>query len=112
PAPAPARQSRAARLWQRFLALPATVAWAAAAAAIMLLVVQSVTAPDGGGANFEIAGGEGEATRPFALVTFRADAAIGEIADFLAGTGAEMISGPGPGAVFRIGIAAATAADY
>lgn len=112
PAAAPASRSHAAGLWQRFLAIPASVAWAAAAAAIMLLIVQTVTAPDGSGNDFQIAGGSNEAAMPFALVTFRPDAAIGEIADFLGGNGAEVISGPGPGAVFRIGITAATAAEY
>lgn len=112
PTRAAAAPSLAARLWQRFMAVPAGVAWAAAAAAVALLVVQAVVEPGGRGGDFEIAGAGDPAGMPFALVAFKQDAAIGDIAAFLDGNGAVIISGPTAGGVFRIGIPAGSAAEY
>ena len=96
-----------------FMAIPASVAWAAAAAA------RGARAGAGGdGArrprrtDFEIAGTGRPANMPFALVTFKPDARIADIAAFLAGQGAVVISGPAAGGVFKIGVPAETAADY
>jgi hypothetical protein len=111
-APAAGSLSLAARLWQRFMAVPAGVAWAAAAAAVALLLVQAVVEPGSGGGDFEIAGSGDPADMPFALVTFRPDSAVGDINAFLSGNGAEVISGPAAGGVFRIAIPATTQAEY
>lgn len=100
-----------ARLWTGFMAIPASFAWAAAAAAVALVLVQTVMEPGRRGGPVEIAGTE-QAELPFALVTFKSDARIADVASFLADEGATIVSGPAPGGVFKIGIPAETAADY
>jgi len=112
PARSASAPSLAARLWQRVMGVPAGVAWAAAAAAVALLLVQAVMEPGGGGGDFEVAGSGDPADLPFALVTFRPEAAIGDINEFLSGNGAVVISGPAAGGVFRIAIPASTPAEY
>lgn len=99
------------RLWAGFMAIPASVAWAAATAAVVLVLVQAVMEPGGRGGPVEIAGTEG-ADMPYALVTFRPDARIADISAMLSGQGAVILSGPAAGGVFKIGIPAGTAADY
>ena len=99
-----------ARLWEGFMAIPASVAWAAAAAAVALVLVQTVMQPGGRGP-VEIAG-TGQADMPFALVTFKADARLADVAAFLSGQDATIISGPAAGGVFKVGIPAETTADY
>lgn len=99
-----------ARLWDGFWAIPARVAWAAAAAAIALVLVQTVMEP-GGRAPVEIAGTE-QPDLPFALVTFRPDARMADVAEFLSDQGAGIVSGPAAGGVFRIGFPADTAEEY
>ena len=106
-----AAPSALARLWSGIVAIPASVAWAAAAAAVALVLVQTVMETGGRGASVEIAG-TGQADMPFALVTFKADARIADIAAFLSGQGATVISGPAAGGVFKVGIPAETTADY
>ena len=112
PARAPAAPSLAARLWERFMAVPATVAWAAAAAAVALVLVQAVLEPGGRGDNFEIAGSDELAKMPFVLVTFKPDARMADVTAFLSENGAVVIAGPAAGGVFKIGIRAVTVADY
>lgn len=112
PAVATAAPSLAARIWQSFNRIPAGVAWGVAAAAVALLLVQAVVEPGGRGGDFEIAGAGDPADMPFALVTFRPEAAIGEINAFLSGHGAVVIAGPAAGGVFRIGLPAASGAEY
>ena len=67
--------------------------------------------PGGRGGPVEIAGTE-QADMPFALVTFKADARIADVAAFLAEHGATIVSGPAAGGVFKVGIPAETTADY
>jgi anti-sigma factor RsiW len=110
----PARASAGsalARLWSGFMAIPASFAWAAAAAAVALVLVQTAMGPGGRGGPVEIAG-SGQADLPFALVTFRSEARIADVAAFLSGQGATIMSGPVSGGVFKIGIPVETAADY
>ncbi len=107
----PAMPSVLSRLWAGFMAIPATVAWAAATAAVVLVLVQAVMEPGGRGGPVEIAGMEAQ-NMPFALVTFRPDARIADISAVLAGQNAVILSGPAAGGVFKIGIPAKTVADY
>ena len=98
PARAPEATSCVAQLWNRFMAVPVGVAWAAAAAALAFILVQAVLEPGRRGADFEIAGSdENLATMPFAFVTFKPDARMADIAAFLAGNGAAIVSGPAAG---------------
>ena len=106
-----AAPSALALLWSGFMAIPASFAWAAAAAAVALVLVQTVMEPGGRGGPVEIAG-SGQADLPFALVTFKPNARIADIAAFLSGQGAALVSGPAPGGMFKIGIPVKTAADY
>lgn len=108
-------QSLLARAWQGFMGLPVGVAWAAAAALLAFVVVQGVVERpgSGGGGNFEVAGtGEDAARLPFALVTFKPDAKMSDIAALLGDTGASIVDGPTASGVFRIAIPAETVADY
>lgn len=99
-----------ARLWDAFWAIPASVAWAVAAAAVALILVQTVMEP-GGREPLQVAGTEA-GDLPFALVTFKPEATLADVAAFLAAEGATIVSGPAAGGVFKIGIPAETAADY
>jgi hypothetical protein len=99
------------RLWAGFMGIPASVAWAAATAAVVLVLVQAAMELSGRGGQVEIAGTEAQ-DMPFALVTFKPDARIADISAVLSGQGAVILSGPAPGGVFKIGIPAATPADY
>ncbi|TPI53179.1 MULTISPECIES: anti-sigma factor [unclassified Mesorhizobium] len=113
PARAAAGSSWLAQAWSRFMALPVGVAWAAAAALLALVMVQSFVQPGGKGGNFEIAGAQDEVAKmPFALVKFRPDAKMSDIAAFLGSSGLKILDGPTAEGVFRLGIPAANAADY
>lgn len=109
----PQAQSLLARAWQRFMGVPVGVAWAAAAALLAFIVVQGVVAPSGTGSDIQVAGtGEEQSKLPFALVTFKPDARMADIAALLGDNGAAIIDGPTASGVFRIAIPAETVADY
>ena len=109
----PRGQSWLSAAWQRVAGLPVGLAWATAAAAVAILLLQAVSGVGERGGNFEIVGEEGDAAKlPFALVVFKADARMADVADFLADNGAAIIGGPTAGGVFRIAIPAETVADY
>jgi hypothetical protein len=93
------------------MAVPSGVAWATAAVAVALVLVQALVEPGGRGDPVEIAGTE-QGELPFALVVFRPQATLAEVSTFLADQGATIVSGPAPGGIFKIGIPAATNADY
>lgn len=113
PVRAPAASSWLAQVWGRFMAVPAGVAWAAAAALLALVMVQSVIQPGGKGGDFEIAGQQGDlAKMPFALVKFKPDAKMADIVAFLGEHQLKIAGGPTADGVFRLGIPAATTADY
>jgi len=113
PARAPAGRSWLAQAFGRLTAMPAGVAWAAAAALLALVVVQSFDQPGGKGGDFEIAGAEDDlAKMPFALVKFKPEAKMADIATFLDQNGLKIAGGPAADGVFRIAIAAETEADY
>jgi anti-sigma-K factor RskA len=99
--------------WRRMVGIPVAFAWATAAVAVMILLAQAtldMTRDQGG---IEIAGtDEDPAKLPFALVTFKADARLAEIAAFLDANHAAIIAGPLPGGMFRIALPAKTVADY
>lgn len=102
-----------AQAWGRFMAVPVGVAWAAAAVLLALIAVQSLVQPGGKGGNFEIAGAEDDlAKMPFALVKFKPDAKMSDVSGFLGGNGLKIIGGPTADGVFRLGIPAASVADY
>ena len=110
---APAGQSWLAQAFNRFMAVPVGVAWAAAAVLLALVMVQSFVQPGGKGNDFEIAGtGDDLAKMPFALVKFKPEAKMSDIAAFLGQNGLKVAGGPTADGVFRIAIAAKTAADY
>lgn len=109
----PQVQSLLARAWQRFMGVPVGVAWAAAAAMLAFIVVQGVVAPSGTGSDIQVAGaGDEQSKLPFALVTFKPDARMSDIATLLGDNGAAIIDGPTASGVFRIAIPAETVADY
>ncbi|UCI31246.1 anti-sigma factor [Mesorhizobium sp. B4-1-4] len=113
PARMPAGSSWLAQAWGRFMAVPSGVAWAAAAVLLALIVVQSLVQPGGKGKDFEIAGAEDDlAKMPFALVKFKPDARMADVSSFLGGNGLKIIGGPTGDGVFRLGIPAASTADY
>ncbi|RWQ27920.1 anti-sigma factor [Mesorhizobium sp.] len=92
---------------------PAGVAWAAVAALLALVVMQSFERPGGIDSDFEIAGQQGDlAKMPFALVTFKPDAKMADIVAFLGEHQLKIAGGPTAEGVFRLGIPAATVADY
>lgn len=107
-------QSLLARAWQGFMGLPVGVAWAAAAALLAFVVVQgTMDRPGAGGGNFEVAGTGADVSKlPFALVTFKPDARMADIAALLGDNGASIIDGPTASGVFRVAIPAKTVADY
>ncbi|QKC74443.1 anti-sigma factor [Mesorhizobium erdmanii] len=113
PARAQAGSSWLAQAWSRFMAVPVGVAWAAAAVLLALVAVQSLVQPGGKGKDFEIAGAEDDlAKMPFALVRFKPDAKMSDIAVFLDANKLKIIGGPTADGIFRLGIPAANAADY
>ncbi|MEI9419530.1 anti-sigma factor, partial [Mesorhizobium sp. Cs1321R2N1] len=102
-----------AQAWGRFMAVPVGVAWAAAAVLLALIAVQSLVQPGGKGGNFEIAGAQDDLAKlPFALVKFKPDARMADIAAFLDANKLKIIGGPTADGVFRLAIPATTAADY
>lgn len=112
----PAREPKAASFLStmvaRVLGLPAGLAWATATAAVLLLLAQATTGflQDPG---YEIAGEDGEIMKgPFALVSFKPEARMDEVAAFLSGNGAAIIGGPSATGVFRVAIPVKTVADY
>ncbi|TGQ65451.1 MAG: anti-sigma factor [Mesorhizobium sp.] len=113
PARKPAGSSWLAQAWGRFMAVPAGVAWAAAAALLALVMVQSLVQPGGQSHDFEIAGAQDDlAKMPFALVKFKPEAKMADIAGFLDANKLKIIGGPTADGVFRLAIPATTAADY
>ncbi|MEO5760510.1 MAG: anti-sigma factor [Mesorhizobium sp.] len=97
----------------RFMAVPAGVAWATAAVLLALIMVQSFVQPGGKGNDFEVAGAEDDlAKMPFALVKFKPDAKMSEISAFLGDNKLKIIGGPTADGIFKLGIPAATLADY
>ncbi|MER9327803.1 anti-sigma factor [Mesorhizobium sp. M0488] len=113
PARAPAGSSWLAQAWDRFMAVPVGVAWAAAAVLLALVMVQSFVQPGGKSNDFEIAGAQDDlAKMPFALVKFKPDANMSDISAFLGGNGMKIIGGPTADGVFRLGIPTGNAADY
>jgi hypothetical protein len=113
PARPPAGQSWLASIFSRVAAMPAGVAWAAAAALLALVLVQSFERPGGKGSDFEVAGAQDDLAKlPFALVKFKPDAKMADIAAFLGQNGLKIASGPTADGVFHLTIPASTAADY
>ncbi|MDX8455092.1 anti-sigma factor [Mesorhizobium sp. VK9D] len=113
PARAPAGQSWLAKVFGRVTAMPAGVAWAAAAALLALVVAQSFQQPGGRGNDIEVAGTQDDLAKlPFALVKFKPDAKMADIAAFLGQNGLKIASGPTADGVFHLTIPANTAADY
>ncbi|RWG22717.1 MAG: anti-sigma factor, partial [Mesorhizobium sp.] len=91
----PAGQSWLAKVFGRVTAIPSGVAWAAAAALLALVVAQSFERPGGKGNDFEIAGAQDDlANLPFALVKFKPDARMSDIAAFLGQNGLKIAGGP------------------
>lgn len=109
-----ATSSNVVSLWSRLRAVPAGVGWAVAAALLALVVVQQVKAPSGGSdGGFEVAGADNAlADAPFALVQFKPDATMADIAAFLSDNGLKIVTGPNADGIFRIALPAKTAADY
>jgi anti-sigma-K factor RskA len=106
-----ARPSWFAAAWQRLVGVPAGLAWATAAVAVLLLAVQVVRdlGPREGG--IEIAGTD-EQTLPFALVVFKPDARMNDVAAFLDENEATIVAGPLPGNMFKVGLPVKTVAEY
>ncbi|MDX8526442.1 anti-sigma factor [Mesorhizobium sp. MSK_1335] len=113
PVRVPAGQSWLAKVFGRVTAMPAGVAWVAAAALLALVLVQSFEQPGGKGNDFEIAGAQDDLAKlPFALVKFKPDAKMADIAAFLGQNGLKIASGPTADGVFHLTIPASTTADY
>lgn len=102
-----------ARLWERMTTVPPAVAWATAAAALALVVVQAGMENLGQGPDYHVAGVETNAEEtPFALVAFKPDARMADIAALLESQGASIEAGPKPGGFYKIGIPAKDEAAY
>lgn len=102
-----------AAAWQRLVGLPAGLAWATAAVALLFLAGQAAYRLSHEQGTVEIAGTEGELAKlPFALVVFKQDAKLAEIADFLDRNHAVIVAGPLPGGIFKIGLRVRTVADF
>lgn len=103
-----------ARLWTRLAAMPPSVAWATAAAALVVIVMQAgVEGLAPGGGDYRVAGIEDAASQaPFALVSFKPDARLSDIAALLDREGAAIAGGPKPGGFYRIAITASDDAAY
>ncbi|TGS10425.1 anti-sigma factor [Mesorhizobium sp. M2E.F.Ca.ET.209.01.1.1] len=113
PVRAPAGQSWLTKIFGRVTAMPASVAWAAAAVLLALVLVQSFERPGGKGNDFEVAGAQDDLAKlPFALVKFKPDAKMADIAAFLGQNGLKIAGGPTADGVFHLTIPASTAADY
>jgi hypothetical protein len=114
--PAVAGAQRAATvvpLWSRLRMPSAGVAWAVAAALLAVVFVQQVSQPGGSGTGYEVAGADAELIgSPFALVRFKPEAKMADIAGFLAANGLKIVTGPNADGVFRIALPAANGADY
>jgi anti-sigma-K factor RskA len=99
--------------WRHFVGLPAGLAWATAAVALLLLVGQAAYRLSHEKGVVEIAGTDSELAKlPFALVVFKPEAKMADIAAFLDQNHAVIIAGPLPGGIFKIGLRARTIADY
>jgi hypothetical protein len=113
PARDASRPSLLATAWQRLVGLPAGLAWATAAVALLLFAGQAAYRLSHGEGGVEIAGTDDELSKlPFALVVFKADARMGDIAGFLDHSHAVIVAGPLPGGMFKVGLPAKTVADY
>jgi anti-sigma-K factor RskA len=113
----PARQADAPSwletTWRRMVGIPVAFAWATAAVAVMILLAQATLDMSRDKGGIEIAGtDEDPAKLPFALVTFKPDAKMAEIASFLDANDAVIVAGPLPGNMFRIALPVKTVADY
>jgi anti-sigma-K factor RskA len=99
--------------WQRAIGIPVAFAWATAAAAVMILLAQAALDMSRDKGGIEIAGTDEDLAKlPFVLVTFKADARMADIVSFLDANDAEIVAGPLPGGIFRVGLHAKTVADY
>lgn len=112
PARDAARPSLLAAAWQRLVGLPAGLAWATAAVALVLFVGQAAYRLSHGEDGVEIAGTDELSKLPFALVVFKPDARLGDIAGFLGQNHAVIVAGPLPGGMFKVAFPAKTVADY
>jgi anti-sigma factor RsiW len=97
--------------WQRLVGMPAGLAWATAAVAVLLLAAQAVRDFGGDQGGVEIAGTEDQKL-PFALVVFKPDARMADIAAFFDKNDFVIVAGPLPGGMFKIGLPAKTVAEY
>jgi anti-sigma factor RsiW len=111
PARDAARPSWLAIAWQRLAGMPAGLAWATAAVAVLLLATQAVRDFGGDQGGVEIAGTEDQKL-PFALVVFKPDARMADIAAFLDKNDFVIVAGPLPGGMFKVGLPAKTVAEY
>jgi anti-sigma-K factor RskA len=102
-----------AAAWHRVSGSSASVAWAVAAAAIAIVLLQAVSGGVLQKGDYRVAGTHRDLSKePFVLVVFKPDAKIADIVAFLSKNGASIVSGPTAGGVFRVAIAAKTAAEY
>jgi anti-sigma-K factor RskA len=106
-----ARPSWFAIAWQRLVGMPAGLAWATAAVAVLLLAAQAVRDFPGDEGGVQIAGTD-EQNLPFALVVFKPDARMADIAGFLDKNDFVIVAGPLPGGMFKVGLPAKTVAEY
>lgn len=104
------------RLWQRVMSVPPAVAWVTAAAALLLVVVQAGVENFGAGpagSDYHVAGVAPQAGEtPFALVSFKPDAKLAEVAALLQKEGGSIESGPQANGLYRIAIQAGDDAAY
>lgn len=109
----PSRPATVVPLWSRLRAAPAGIAWAVAAALLAIVAVQQVSLPGGSRGGFEVAGADADLARaPFALVRFKPEAKMADVAGFLAANNLKIVTGPNADGIFRVAVPAETAADY
>ena len=96
----------------RTFAVPAPLVWASAAALLAMVAVNVVLQNRPALNDIEVAGGDVDENAPFALVTFKPDARLSDLAALLKASGARMGEGPSASGAFKIVISAQTLTDY
>ncbi len=104
--------SRLSAWFGKTFAIPAPLVWATAAAAVVLMIVatSNLRQPDLG--ESEVAGVGETQNAAFVLVTFKPEAALGDIAKLLQASGGHIADGPDASGMFKIALPAASIADY
>jgi anti-sigma factor RsiW len=112
PGPAVSPLSRLSAWLGKTFAVPAPLVWATAAATLALLVFATNTINRTELGEHQVAGAGHSEAPAFALVSFKANAALGDIASLLQASGGQITSGPGSGNTFKVTLSVKTVSQY